>query len=318
MFKKLLFSATLILGITANAQLVDGNTFVSDNIIYQVKAGATEVLVSEPATPTHGDTAGTEFDYTQSSITIPDTVTIGSQTFAVTEAGPRFLEGNFTVTSVTIGNNVTLLSLSSFRNTSITGELVIPDNVVTIANQVFRNSPLITNIAFSGTSQLESVGVNSFRQLTGVSSLFFPEGLTTVGGFAFHSNPNLSLTFAGPEVMEGNVFGPDAVSTTAVLTVKPEHLASYEADIDVVAYYGTNIVASATLSSDEVSANDFNVFIDNTDVLNINGAEYTDLSVYNISGAKVATSTDVSALSTGLYLAVISTDKGSVVKKFVK
>ena len=303
MLKKLLLSAALVLGFTtANAQLVDGNLFVQGDILYVVAGGATEVYTSTlAALPTHDGTTGAPLampeahSYSDTVIVIPDTVTVGSQTFNVTQIGAQTFDFNTTIKSITLGTKITA-----------------------IGNRVFRGMTSLETLDLS-SSALVTTGIRTFQGLTALTSpLVFPSTFTTFGSLAFTTTPNVFLVFNGPVSslsFPANMFSLVAIDAT-LSTTDPSHLEDYLATEPFKTYYANFI---NTLSVSDVLADNAKVFVsENGSTLNVSGIEYTGLDVYSVSGAKVATSTDISSLSSGLYIALISTDAGSVSKKFVK
>ncbi|MBU2951324.1 leucine-rich repeat domain-containing protein [Tamlana agarivorans] len=303
MLKKLLFSMALVLGFTsANAQLVDDNLFIQGGILYKVANGATEVHTNQVSSDaTHDGTTGAPLAvpvthaYTDAVVTIPDNVTVGAQTFAVTQIGAFTWDGNITLTSLTLGANIT-----------------------TIGNRSIRGAANLATLDLTPATGLTTVLVRGLQSLNGLTSpLEFPASFTTFGAQVFNSCTNISLHFNGPVTgltFPGNILTGIASGNATLTTANPADLAGYGAVEPFATYY------SNTLSTSDVRLEDtVKISIANKGAtLKISGIEYNALSIYSITGKKVTVSTDISALAPGLYIAVISTDGGSVSKKFVK
>jgi len=74
--------------------------------------------------------------------------------------------------------------------------------------------------------------------------------------------------------------------------------------------------------SDLDFADDFiiypNPFAHKLTIQSKNGTEISSIEIVNLTGQIVATSTDVSSLSKGIYILKVTTDNGVAVTKFVK
>ena len=70
------------------------------------------------------------------------------------------------------------------------GDIVIPEGVETIGNQVFQNRQ-IKSVLFPST--LKKIGKESFRECRKLNKIIFPNKLIEIGEEAFHGCERLSL-----------------------------------------------------------------------------------------------------------------------------
>ena len=112
------------------------------------------------------------------------------------------LHGNETITSVTIGNNVT-----------------------SIGERAFENCSNLTTVTFGENSQLTSIGDNAFYDCSSLTSIIIPNSVTTIGDNAFYDCSSLtsiiipdSVTSIGEWAFYGcglltSIIIPDSVTT---------------------------------------------------------------------------------------------------------
>lgn len=125
------------------------------------------------------------------------------------------------------GYIVTRIGNSAFKNANqITGEVIIPDTVISIGDEAFSGCTLLTKIkfgnnlvsignsAFSGCNSLErvdfrnieSIGDEAFSKCNGFEykDIIFPTSIHYIGSRAFAETNIESLTFVNPKVPEVN------------------------------------------------------------------------------------------------------------------
>lgn len=111
-----------------------------------------------------------------------------------------------TLSSIIIGENVTLIGAFAFNGCSKVTSITIPNSVTSIGEQAFRNCsslnsinipegvPSIGNYTFSGCNNLASVtipnsltsiGIHAFDGCSSLASFTMPEGMLTIGNYAF-------------------------------------------------------------------------------------------------------------------------------------
>ena len=92
-------------------------------------------------------------------------------------------QGKTTLCYVSFPEIVTSIGEYAFDGTSLSGALIVPDDVVDIGYQAFYNTN-ITSVSFG--NKLIRIGVNAFEKCSSLSGeLHLPESLCEIGGYAF-------------------------------------------------------------------------------------------------------------------------------------
>ena len=95
-----------------------------------------------------------------------------------------------TLTKIVLPEGIVIIGISAFRETNLSGAIVLPDSIKSIENSAF-NSSLIASVAFP--SSLVRIGSEAFFCCASLSGeLLFPESLTYIGGLAFGNCKGLS------------------------------------------------------------------------------------------------------------------------------
>ena len=203
--------------------------------------GGGEVTVTYPGSSSY------YWNWTTGNLTIPDSVTYGGITYAVTsieERAFRFCNG---LTSVTIPNSVTSIGREAFYNCSfLTTVHFNADSCTSVggsySDRAFYNCPNITTFTFgsnvkiipdylcSGMSGLTSVtipnsvtsiGSEAFRNCSGLTSVTIPNSVTSIGSEAFKNCSGLttvhfnadSCTSAGGSYFNRAFYGCHNITT---------------------------------------------------------------------------------------------------------
>lgn len=180
--------------------------FVVDNIAYSKVEGGVEVSpwywVWQPHTCNQGHTetvfCGSE--YTGDTITIPDKVTYGQETYNVVGIGDAaFANASGYTVNFPNSENFTYIGNSVFRNTNPNmTSVTIPASVTHIGDYSFalNTDPVAReesiDVVIPRDSKLEVIGDYAFANNSAVKDLVFPETLTTIGSQAFSNCTNLS------------------------------------------------------------------------------------------------------------------------------
>ena len=177
------------------------------------------------------------------SVTIPNSVTsIGEGAFmhcrgltsvtignSVTSIGNSAFYGCSGLTSVTIPNSVTSIGAEAFRNCTSLTSVTIPNSVTSIGEYAFYNCSGLTsvnitdiaawcNIVFSSDNSnplyyAEHLYVNDVE----VNNLVIPEGVTSIGAYAFSGCSGLtSVTIPNSVTSIGNYAFEDCSALTSV------------------------------------------------------------------------------------------------------
>lgn len=173
------------------------------------------------------------------NIIIPDEVEYGGQIYKVTKIGSYAFNNCTSVTSVKIGNNVTIIDNSAFYNcNSITdleignkvediaakafyscsnlNTLTLPNSLISLGNEAFEYCSSIQDIKFG--NHIESIGEYAFRDCTSLSQVNLPESLKYIGHEAFCDAKNADFTFGASNM----TISYDAFRRTAWYDKQPD------------------------------------------------------------------------------------------------
>lgn len=120
-------------------------------------------------------------------VNIPETITVEGVVYPVKSIGWRAFVNCSSLTSVTIGNNVTNIAEQAFYGCSSLTNITIPNNVTHIAHNAFSECsslPVINNLRYAGTYLIEAIDKS-------LSTYIIREGTTWIGAAAFSSCNNL-------------------------------------------------------------------------------------------------------------------------------
>ena len=214
---------------------------------------------------------------TDTSFTIPDSVTsIGD--FAFSDCS--------SLTSVTIGDGVTSIGWGAFYLCFNLASVTIPGSVTSISDFAFAMCPALTTITVAeGNTIYQSIDGNLYiidgktliQYAIGKTDTSFtiPDGVTSIGVFAFYSCTNLtSVTIPNSVTSIGLAAFAGCTSLTSV--VIPDSVTS----IGGSAFYGCSSLTSATFENTEGWKAD-NTSISSTDLANTaTAAEYLRSTYY--------------------------------------
>lgn len=237
----------------------------------------------------------------------------------VATGGPAGVDDNFLEYTSTGGNGAgsRMAIFNSFQQWS---NDFIAENIVEIQfdAEVLTND-LHLRLAFQGPNGTRMISTNPIIVAAGSgwNSVALPLG---VNDFTVQSGPN---TVA--EVLA-------SVSTMRIISVREENIDSWRGEVIAATLRVDNITASTTLSRKDFDnkTNEFTIYPNpSRSKLNItlpNVENNSKVEVYNILGSKVYstvlsalnTSINVSQWNTGVYLVRVSSDEGTVTKRFVK
>lgn len=173
--------------------------YTTDGFGYRVNQDGETVTIT-------GHRDGTSFS---GNLVIPSYVMVGDEKLAVTAIN-GFVDCK-DITSVTLPD--TLLTIAGFsRCPSLGGELVIPKSVVSISTLSFQSCTSLEKVTFEKGSQLETIGLGSFKGCTGIKNdIILPDKLkklTKLSGSyedTIFANCGLKGTLKVPESMESDI-----------------------------------------------------------------------------------------------------------------
>jgi hypothetical protein len=177
------------------------------------------------------------------SVAIPNTVkTIGYEAFAHTSS----------LTSLTFGNNSVLETLANicFEWASIKS-ITFPKTLKTIGDGAFQSNHSLTSITFESGSELKTIGGWAFDSCCIKGNITLPEGLTTIGLYAFASNedyetPSNSLTSVTipssvTSMAHGTFYACHRLKTATIKAVNPPDFVPGTGSDEWIFHYGPNV-----------------------------------------------------------------------------
>jgi hypothetical protein len=141
----------------------------------------------------------------------------------VTTIGIDAFSYNPVLSSVTIGNSVTLIEQGAFRNTALIS-VIIPESVVTIGIEAFFRNTALTSVTIGNS--VTTIGAYAFSE-AGLTSVTIPSSIATIGQGAFSFNTDLtSVKFLGnaPLNIDTYNFGDAGASPGATAIVSSSAL----------------------------------------------------------------------------------------------
>ena len=248
------------------------------------------------------------------SVVIPETVTYGSKTYAVTSIDQETFKGCSSLTSVTIGDGVTSIGYIAFEGCSNLTSVTIGDGVTSIGNSAFSGCSNLTSItipnsvtsigdfAFDGTAWYNNqpdglvyAGKVAYKYkgtMPSNTSIELAEGTLAIAGYAFSGCSNLtSITIPDGVTSIGNQTFYNCSSLTSVTI--PD-------GVTIIGYYtfrGCTSLTSVTIPNSVTSIDDY-AFVDCSSLTSVTiGDGVTSIGSYAFSGCSSLTSVHISDIA---------------------
>ena len=262
----LLFATLFALGQNAFAVYDFSATAPSGQTLYYIISGG-NAIVTFPGNSE--EYAYYNYRKPTGNLVIPDSVTNGGITYAVTSIGDyAFINCN--ITTVTIPNTVTSIGACGFQNCGLTSVSIpnsvtsiggnafsgctslssinIPDSVTTINPGTFYHCTSLASINIP--SSVTSIGSSAFRNCNGLTSVTIPDSVFGIGQYAFAQCYHLASVTIGSGVMNisQGAFEDchDIMQMTCNATVPPSAWANTFSGVDhtIPLYVPTSSISS--------------------------------------------------------------------------
>jgi uncharacterized repeat protein (TIGR02543 family) len=145
-----------------------------------VTVGGVTYQANDAAIPA-GATA-VSYSGSPAAVTIPDHVTIGSTSYAVTAIGANAFGSSSALTSVIIPSTVVTIGSYAFTNDNHVTSITIPDSVTSIGDWAFDSMNLTSLTIGSG---LTAIGTQVFSNNNHLLSVAIPSSVTSIAFAAF-------------------------------------------------------------------------------------------------------------------------------------
>ena len=131
------------------------------------------------------------------NVTIPERVTYDGTEYWVTTIGEYAFQNCYSsLTSVTIGENVTIIGDDAFSECWNLTSVTIPENVTTIGHEAFRNCYRLMSTTIP--NNVTTINYRTFENCRNLTSVTIPESVIEIGGYAFSGCENLTeITIGG-------------------------------------------------------------------------------------------------------------------------
>lgn len=222
---------------TATVKLSTGST-LEKTLDYSVKCpapamneeiktsnGATVKITGTTANASEAGTACyTAVPGNATTVSVPDTIKVGTRTFKITTIADGAFANNKTLKSVTIGNQVTsipkeafnnctaltsvkigssvqTISDSAFKNCTSLTKISIPKNVTTINTRAFCGCKKLKTVTFNSKAKLTSIGESAFENCTSLTKITIPKKVSNIGTKAFYKCKKLKTVTVKTSVL---------------------------------------------------------------------------------------------------------------------
>ncbi len=199
--KGLLYDVKLLTDLTipncdSYTSLYDGTTLAEATIIRLTLRGGTDTFFLDASctsleTLTITSCAGTILSYDSYGTNCPNltSVSIGD---GVTVINRSSFAGCTRLANVSLPSTLKTIENGAFQNCTSLSEIAIPEGVVTIGSETFQNCKAMEAVSLPST--LKDIGSNAFWGCTNLRSAPLPNGLENLGSGAFANCTALPLT----------------------------------------------------------------------------------------------------------------------------
>jgi len=231
----------------------------------------------------------------------------------------------FSLESVDFGDSLVSIDQGAFSMCTALTTLDFPNTLRSIGKSAFWNCYSLQSVNFS--ESLESIGEGAFVLCVSLNSIKFPNSLSLIEESAFGSISNIRevycMAITPPNCVSDNTFDNN-VYMSAPLYVPIGCKSLYENASSWKKF--NNIVETGELIDENLEEN-FSVFPNpSSDFINISCDNMKSLEIVSMTGKsvmKTSVSTDeininISGLTSGIYIVIITTEQGCFTKEIVK
>ena len=149
----------------------------------------------------------------------------------ITTIGSSAFRNCFALNSVTIPNSVRTIGEAAFEYCSALTSVTIPNSVTTIGNHAFFGCSALTSVTIPNS--VTEIGYSTFGDCSALTSVTIPNSVTTIGNHAFYNCTNLQKVYIGNSV---KTIGEDAFNNcTSVTQISSEAVVPPTCDLNVFA-----------------------------------------------------------------------------------
>lgn len=195
------------------------DSFTVDGLTYSVNNNGTSVTLTDADASRSGE------------ITVPETVTNGAKSYAVTKIGARAFYQKTKITGVTLPESVTSIGEAAFAESGLTS-FTFPTGVTEVPDDCFSDCASLSSVTLAPDTT--TIGIEAFARTPALTELELPAALEYIRMDAFlpqdRAQPILTLYYMGTSIGWKNVI--QYTDAEDVATLQPADAASlYVADI---------------------------------------------------------------------------------------
>lgn len=165
----------------------------------------------------------------ETTITVPDTVTINGIKYKVTTIEKNAFKNNKKLKTVKLGKYVTTIEENAFYGCKALTKVTLPKSLLKIGKKAFYNCKKLKTVSISSSAKLTEVGESAFQNCVRLTKITLPKKVTVIGTKAFYKCKKLktitikssSLTTVGSNAFKG-------IYKKATIKVPKKKLAAYK------------------------------------------------------------------------------------------
>lgn len=181
-------------------------------------------------------------DKTATSITIPATVEIDGQVYAVTTISTNAFSGCNNLITIVIPEGITTIEANAFKGCTKLKSVTIPASVTSIGANAFSGCKAMTSVKLG--KNVTTIGANAFKGCIKLKSITIPASVTSIGSNAFNGCKVMTKATIGKNV---KTIGTGAFSGCSKLKTVSIHSSSKLTNIGDKAFYKCVLLNKITI-----------------------------------------------------------------------